>query len=411
MYRIGISGSYGGFNLGDEAILEGMLRELRASVRAEVTVFSRDADDTCARHRVDRVVPVRERTREEIRPDIARLDLLILGGGGLLYDASAPMYLREALLAEELGVPVFVYAVSAGPLAEAAVRAGVREALENAAAVTVRDRRSKHLLEEIGVHTEIHVTADPALLVAATPPIPDLVAREGIDPERRLIGVSIREPGGAAPTLDVGHYHQLLASAADFMIDRYDATLVFVPMERRVLDMQHSHAVIADMAHPQRAAVLRGAYTPGELISLLGQFEFALGMRLHFLIFAALQRVPFVALPYGSKVAGFLDELGMSTPHVEDLNVGQLIAYVDRAWDQRRSLREQIEARLPALQERARETNRLLVRVLERGQIVPARFAGDMDDADRLGIETGGPDAAPAREQLPAHGQARGPQT
>lgn len=374
LYRIGVSGSYGGFNLGDEAILEGLLRELRASVRTEITVFSMDVDDTCARHRVDRVVPVRDRTREEIRPELARLDVLVLGGGGLLYDASAPMYLREVLLAQELGVPVFVYAVSAGPLTEAAVRAGVRKALENAAGITVRDRRSKHLLEEIGVKREIHVTADPALLVVGSPPVAELLTREGIEPERRLIGISIREPGAAAPTLDVGHYHRLLASAADFMIDRYDATLVFVPMERRV-DMQHGHAVIADMAHPQRATVLRRAYTPSELISLVGQFEFALGMRLHFLVFAALQRVPFVALPYESKVAGFLDELGMSTPFVEDLNVGQLIAYVDRAWDQRRSLAAQIEARLPALQERARETNRFLVGILEREQTRSSRSA------------------------------------
>jgi polysaccharide pyruvyl transferase WcaK-like protein len=38
--RIGISGSYGGMNLGDEAIFEGILRELRASIPAEITVFS-----------------------------------------------------------------------------------------------------------------------------------------------------------------------------------------------------------------------------------------------------------------------------------------------------------------------------------------------------------------------------------
>jgi polysaccharide pyruvyl transferase WcaK-like protein len=31
MYRVGMSGSWGGFNLADEAILEGILRELRAN--------------------------------------------------------------------------------------------------------------------------------------------------------------------------------------------------------------------------------------------------------------------------------------------------------------------------------------------------------------------------------------------
>jgi hypothetical protein len=44
--KIGISGSYGGFNLGDEAILHVILSELRRSVATEITVFSRAAEDT-----------------------------------------------------------------------------------------------------------------------------------------------------------------------------------------------------------------------------------------------------------------------------------------------------------------------------------------------------------------------------
>ena len=36
-YRIGISGSYGGMNHGDEAILEGILSQLRATISADIT--------------------------------------------------------------------------------------------------------------------------------------------------------------------------------------------------------------------------------------------------------------------------------------------------------------------------------------------------------------------------------------
>ncbi|HWM43285.1 MAG TPA: polysaccharide pyruvyl transferase family protein, partial [Burkholderiales bacterium] len=145
---------------------------------------------------------------------------------------------------------------------------------------------------------------------------------------------------------------------------RWNANVVFVPMERSVLDTQHSHAVIAKMLRAQSATVLKGEYTAGQMLSWMGKFDFALGMRLHFLIFAAIQGTPFVALPYAGKVSGFLEALGIPAPPLNLVNPGRLIAYLDDSWDRRRSMRTRIEETLPALQERARETHRLLLEVL-----------------------------------------------
>ena len=139
IYRVGLSGSYGGLNLGDKAILESMITQLRASVPARITVFSRNTDDTRRRHRVDHVVGVRECVRKDARRLVEELDVFVLGGGGILYDEDAETYLREVLLAHEAGVPVMVYAVSAGPLMRKANRELVRDALNHAALITVRD--------------------------------------------------------------------------------------------------------------------------------------------------------------------------------------------------------------------------------------------------------------------------------
>ena len=365
IYRVGITGSYGGLNLGDEAILQSIIAQLRKDLpKVEITVFSRDAEDTKRRHQVERAVPVRKLSRAEVTPEIERLDLLVLGGGGILYDADARTYLREVQLAREKRVPVFVYAIGAGPLTHAAAQAAVRENLGDVEVVTVREKSAHRVLEEVGLHREVVVTADPALLLKPEPLPRGILRQEGLEGRRRLIGMSVREPGVAAPDLDEKVYHALLANAADFMVDRWNANIVFVPMERSVLDTQHSHAVIAKMLRAQSATVLKGEYTAGQMLSWMGKFDFALGMRLHFLIFAAIQGTPFVALPYAGKVSGFLEALGMPAPPLNLVNPGRLIAYLDDSWDRRRSMRTRIAETLPGLQERARETHRLLLEVL-----------------------------------------------
>jgi polysaccharide pyruvyl transferase CsaB len=363
-YRIGISGSYGGMNLGDEAILKGILSEIAATVAADITVFSRNPKDTLARHEIERALDARSLTRREITPVIADLDLLVLGGGGILYDHDAAAYLREVMIAHELGIPVLVYAISAGPLATDGARRAVREALNAPAPtiITVRDRLGYRLLEDVGVTREIHLTADPAFLLEPE----DLPARtleaEGVEFDRDLVGFSVREPGPAAPDINPEDYYALLANAADFIIDRYDANVVFVPMERT--DVQHSHALVAHMKNAERAEILRRSYSPTQILDLLGRFEFAVGMRLHFLIFAALRGTPFASLPYASKVSGLLEDLGMDTPPLTSMGIGQLIARIDYKWDRRDELRATIGRHVPELKRRAKRTNELLLELL-----------------------------------------------
>jgi len=368
-FRVGISGSYGGLNLGDEAILQGIVKELRRALPVEITVFSRDAEDTRQRHAVERVVPVRKLSRDEVLPEIQRLDLLILGGGGILFDGEAQIFLREVMLAHEHRVPVMVYAVSAGPLRDPAVQRQVEQGLSRAAVVTVRERGARQVLEDIGVHREILVTADPALLLEPEPLAKDVLKREGLDSGRQLVGMSVREPGAAAPDISEQAYHKLLADAADFMVDRYDADIVFVPMEPRMMDVQHAHAVVARMLRAQRATVLKGEYSSAQLLALTRHFAFAVGMRLHFLIFASLQNVPFVALPYAPKVGGFLADLKVDIPPWQLVNAGRLIAYIDHAWDRRKLLQTRIGRALPALRERALQSNEIAVRLLTQSVV------------------------------------------
>jgi polysaccharide pyruvyl transferase WcaK-like protein len=96
----------------------------------------------------------------------------------------------------------------------------------------------------------------------------------------------------------------------------------------------------------------------------LHHFQFTVGMRLHFLIFSALAGVPFVALPYASKVTSFMKDLGLEVPAFEEMNPGRLIAHIDRAWDLRGEITARLRKTLPLQKQRARHNNALAVDLL-----------------------------------------------
>jgi polysaccharide pyruvyl transferase WcaK-like protein len=223
------------------------------------------------------------------------------------------------------------------------------------AGITVRELSARRVCDDIGVTVPIEVTADPALLLEPRPFTDEMLLREAIPSDHRLIGFSIRERGGAAPALDRAAYHDLMADVADFCVQRYESEVVFVPMERA--DRQEMHLVVSRMVHSDRAHILHRQYPPSEVLGLVSRFDFVAGMRLHFLIFAALSGVPLLALPYAAKVRDFLASLGIEHQiSVERARAGTFLAVLDHLWHNRAAQHQCVAERLPLLQQLARRS-------------------------------------------------------
>ncbi|MFE9093313.1 polysaccharide pyruvyl transferase family protein [Streptomyces sp. NPDC007264] len=354
---IGVLGSYGGFNIGDESILACVLGCLRAAhPDARLVVFSRNPAHTAAHHRhVDDVRGWEGISQQQMRESLSGLDLLVLGGGGILYDSEARRYLRLVGVAQDLGTRTFAYAVGAGPLREAEDLRTVRTVLAGMDDVVVRDDESRLVLEEAGVEREITVTADPAMMLAPEEFTRRMLRHEGVPPGTRLVAMSVREPGRAAEHLDVSDYHALLADVGDFLVRRLDAHVVFMPMERQ--DVRHAHAVLSHMTAPDRCRILHGEYRPAQLLGFMRHVDLAVGMRLHFLIFAALAGAPFLPLPYAGKVFDFARRLGApALVGVAREQAGLLIAEVDRLWDEYPGRRAALAGRVAELRDLSRVT-------------------------------------------------------
>lgn len=365
--RVGVLGSYGGINLGDEAILTCVLKCLRTiRPNAELTVFSRDPGHT-EQHFDTAAVAWTGVDQEQVLEAESGLDVLVLGSAGILHDGEARPFLGPVRLAHRLGIPTFGYAIGAGPLTDPEDVRYVQETIDAVTDLTVRDHESKLVLERVGVTRKIPVTADPAMLLEPEEFTEDMLIREGIHSDCRLVGMSVREPGRAAEKLDAGSYHSLLSEVADFINRRLDAQVVFVPMERT--DIAHAHMVLSGMSAPDAGRVLNGRYTPGQIAGLMRHLDLAVGMRLHFLIFAANAGVPVLPLPYAGKVFDFARAVGApALTGVARSGAGPLLAELDRLWDERTEHLHSLRQRVQVLRRRAVETCercRLLIEELD----------------------------------------------
>jgi polysaccharide pyruvyl transferase WcaK-like protein len=121
------------------------------------------------------------------------------------------------------------------------------------------------------------------------------------------------------------------------------------------------------MALPEHAWVLKRSYGPRELRGLMEHLDMAVGMRLHFLLFAVTAGVPVAALPYAPKVRAFLESLEVGSLSGERSgHAGALLSHIDRLWDRRDEQIKHVRDRVPSLQDAARKNVRLIVDLLDR---------------------------------------------
>ena len=278
-----ISGYYGFGNAGDEAMLTAMIGALReADPAARITVLSGNPSDTRQRHGVE---ALHRLNLWRIARALLKADLLISGGGSLLQDVTSGRsifyYLGVMQLACWLGCPVMLYAQGIGPVRSRLARAFMRHVGNRLAGATVRDEGSKRELAGLGVtRPQVVVTADPVLALAQVELASgrSVLGQTALSGSGPLIGFSLREWRGQA------HYKEVFAAAADRLAAETGARIVFLPMQWPD-DLRAAKAVAERMRQPH--ALLTGCHNTEGLLSIVGNLDLLVGVRLHALIFAA----------------------------------------------------------------------------------------------------------------------------
>jgi len=346
MRNIVISGYYGSKNGGDEAMLAAMIEVLSdLDPKLNITVISANPEDTKQRHGVEAISWL---SLPGILCALRKADLLISGGGSLLQNVTSGRslyyYLGIIFCAHLLGTPVMLYAQGIGPIYGHFARRCMSWLGNRVRAITVRDHGSLEELESLHIRSpHIECTADPVLAIN---PVDREIGRkilcsyhaDGIKP---IVGISVREWKGWT------RYKEVLAGTADAIVREFDARVVFLPMQYPE-DVAAADSIVA--LAQEECTVLRGEYSTGELLSLVGCMDLMISIRLHALIFSGVMGVPMIGLSYDPKIDRFLDSIGDTIAgSLENITVEELMREVRRKWHDKAAFREQNAALLAEL--------------------------------------------------------------
>lgn len=330
MSKIVISGYYGFANAGDEAMLTAIVKALRSTEKSvELTVISGNPEVTSAQHKVN---SIHRFNFLEIFKVLRDCDLLLSGGGSLLQDVTSKRSLLYYLFILALGIvlkrKVMLFGQGIGPIHSRFLRKLTKMICSHVNLITVRDQDSLYELRRIGIPAaKVQLTADSVLTLPKENKAKgaELLAGFAVPQDKMLIAVSVRK------WQDDDRYLLELAKAADILAQQYDAHVVLLPLQYPI-DVEACKRLQHFMGQQTASTVLEADCDTEQFLSLMGNFDLLIGMRLHALIFAAVMELPFVAVSYDPKIDGFVKDInGESAGNVENLQAAQVVAAARRA--------------------------------------------------------------------------------
>ncbi|MDD2218011.1 MAG: polysaccharide pyruvyl transferase CsaB [Eubacteriales bacterium] len=370
MYKILISGYYGFNNIGDESILTAVVGSMREKLDdVEITVLSHDPESTAEKYDIN---SCDRKSIPAILSAIRRCDLLVSGGGSLLQDTTSKRsilyYLFIMAVAKLMGKPFFIYSQGIGPINSKFNRRLTAIVLKKARGIVVRDASSKQLLTEIGLDEgRIVVTADPVLGVK---PVhlekgKEILLQEGFKKQQGSIiaGFAIKERRIDSNFMDE------LEKSMERLITEQNAQIVLIPFHYSE-DMAPAAELerrLSDRGLADRICTVRHKHLTEEMMSIIGNMDILVGVRLHSLIHAAIMGIPMIGISYDPKINSFLHSIGMKAAcTIYDLNNDFFVKEFCETYKNRDKINEMVSEKVQRLI-KSLATNEEMIKDLMKG--------------------------------------------
>ncbi len=344
-----LSGYYGFDNIGDEAILMSLTAGLKSNdEKVGITALSADPELTADRYKIR---SISRNNILSIMKEIRCCEYFVSGGGSLLQDLtgwkSIPYYLGQVLIAQLMCKKTVFYAQGIGPVKGKFYRWLIKKVMNRANYISVRDSKSKELLVDWGIDSnQLKLSVDPVFILkelAGDYTNSDIKIKT-TKSRKPLIGVSVRPWGD-------NEYIDNFAESLSKFAAEIDANIIIIPFhvnQDKAISKKLKEKVISRWNEDNYKAdiILSEVETPLQVLSIYKELDFLLGVRLHSLIFSVLNNVPFVAIEYDPKIAGFLEVIGINySVDINNIDVEQLYRICHSVWSSNDKIKELLEQR------------------------------------------------------------------
>lgn len=353
--KIIMSGYFGFSNSGDDAILKSIIESFKSlNPYLNIKVLSKDPVLT---EREYGVAAVDRFKFFDVRKSLKASDMLISGGGSLLQDKTSSRsiwyYLLIMKLAKRYKKKVFVYSNGVGPINKIFNRNITRRVLNKVDYITLRDKDSYDFIKSIGVNNpNIKVLSDPVFNLKEAS---DESVRKKFDINEDAVLVSIRS------WIDDEKLIAELSKFLNYLIDE-GKNIVFMPMQTP-RDTTISEKIAANL---KSSKIINEKYPVEILMSLMKNANFIVAMRLHAMIYAIHQNVPFIGLSYDPKTETLLKDFDESINiDVDAINYDDLLKAYKYIKDNREAFISNLSAINEENKKKAIEASKLALELLE----------------------------------------------
>jgi len=219
--------------------------------------------------------------------------------------------------------------------AEARARNKIVEQLNAADLVVLRDPETLAAVHACGQVPSAIVGADAAELLepAAWESIPlTCEARVILESDARKIGLCI------SAQRQLFHERELIEFLDRLADSQY--RIVFLPMNPRT-DAELMKNLRGKMKNKDASVVIEGRREPGEILAIAARLDLVISSRLHLLILASIVHVPIIGISRGSKVDNFLTPFGhVSAGTVDECDFDHMQSELDRLVESRSEFAE-----------------------------------------------------------------------